>query len=153
MKKYFVFIISTGLIIACNNNKEQETTDTREDTVTTYTNWEAGLNDSTGKLEVKKSEQPGPDTLSAEAMIRFLNNRYPNVQLKFIKTSGDTIYVSIPEATYLTQQMGSTGPQLYFADAVYNLTEIPGIHYVNFDFAEGDHAAPDILNRDSFKDE
>jgi hypothetical protein len=49
--------------------------------------------------------------------------------------------------------MGSSGPTTYFAEAVFNLTEIPGIHYVSFDFEEGDHAQPGTFNRESFKDE
>ena len=49
--------------------------------------------------------------------------------------------------------MGSTGPELYFAEAVYNLTEIPGIRFINFSLTEGDHAGPDTYSRDSFKPE
>jgi hypothetical protein len=49
--------------------------------------------------------------------------------------------------------MGSTGPTMFLSSAVYNLTEIPGIRYVNFDFEEGDHASPGTFSRESFKDE
>jgi hypothetical protein len=73
--------------------------------------------------------------------------------LVLIKTSGDTVYLKIPEATYLTQQMGSSGPTMYFANLVYNLTEIPGIKNINVDLLEGDHAQPGTFNQDSFKDE
>lgn len=148
MKKYI--IISASLFLVCCNNNADEPEE-KEDTVAIAYSWEATLSDS-GHLEMRKV-QGAPDTLTAEAVVDFLNKRYPNVQLQFMKTSGDTVYMSIPEATYLTQQMGSTGPQLYFADVVYNLTEIGGIKYVNFDFEEGDHATPAVLNRDSFKDE
>jgi len=75
------------------------------------------------------------------------------VQLAFVKTSGDTVYLKIPDPMYLTQQMGSSGPTIYLAQAVYSLTEVPGIKYVNLDFEEGDHASPGTFNRDSFKDE
>ncbi|NOT50933.1 MAG: hypothetical protein HOP10_06625 [Chitinophagaceae bacterium] len=150
MKKYIV-IISTSLFFVCCNNSA-DGPEEKEDTLATLYSWEATLSDS-GKLEVKRSEQPGPDSLSAEAIAGFLNKRYPNVQLQIVRTSGDTLYMSIPEATYLTQQMGSSGPQIYFADVVYNLTEIPGIRYVSFDFEEGDHASPAVLKRDNFKGE
>ena len=82
-----------------------------------------------------------------------MNNNWPHVQLEIVKTSGDTLFIKIPQSTYLTQQMGSSGSITYLAEAVYNLTEIPGIHYVNFDFEEGDHAQPGTFNRDSFKNE
>lgn len=151
MKKYILILDSSILIIACGNNNADGPED-GEDTMAAFPSWEATLNDS-GRLEVKRSEQPRPDSLSPEAFTIFLNKRYPNVQLQLIKTSGDTLYMSIPEPTYLTQQMGSSGPQIYFADVVYNLTDIPGIRYVNFDFEAGDHAAPAVLNRNSFKNE
>jgi spore germination protein GerM len=75
------------------------------------------------------------------------------VRLVFIKSSGDTAYLKIPDATYLTQQMGSTGPRLFLSGLVYTLTSLPGINYVNLDFEEGDHAAPGTYSRESFKDE
>lgn len=151
MKKYLFALPVLALLLACGNNSADDP-ESREDTVVALNSWEATLSDS-GKLEVRRSEQPGPDSLSAEAVTNFLNKRYPNVQLQFVKTSGDTIYMAIPEATYLTQQMGSSGPQIYFADVVYNLTEISGIRYVNFNFEEGDHASPAVLRRESFKED
>ncbi len=153
MKNYLLIISASLFFLACGNNKsdQQETGET--DTVAIVYSWEALLNDSTGKLEVKKIEQGGPDTLSAASMITYLNSRNPNVQLQLVRMSGDTLYISIPEATYLTQQMGSTGPALFFAETVYNLTEIPGIRFVSFDFEEGDHASPDVLSRDRFSNE
>jgi hypothetical protein len=102
---------------------------------------------------VTKKEGIGPDTLSPEKIVQYLNDNWPHVQLVIVRISGDTLYVKIPQSTYLTQQMGSSGPATYIAEAVYNLTEIPGIHYVNFDFEEGDHAQPGTFNRDSFKNE
>ena len=153
MKNYLLIITASLFFLSCRNNKsgQQETGET--DTVAIVYSWEALLNDTTGKLEVKKIEQGGPDTLSAASMIAYLNSRNPNVQLQLVRMSGDTLYVSIPEATYLTQQMGSTGPSLFFAETVYNLTEIPGIRFVRFDFEEGDHASPDVLSRDKFNNE
>ncbi|MBM3415963.1 MAG: hypothetical protein FJY20_05860 [Bacteroidetes bacterium] len=150
MKNYFII---GGLIFltACGSNKKDEPEAAETDTVDAAFNWEASLNDRTGQMEVIKKEEAGPDSLTASAVIAFLYKKNPNVLLQFVKISGDTLYVSIPDAHYLTQQMGSTGPQLYFAEAVYNLTEIPGIRYVNFDFEEGDHASPAVLGRDDFK--
>ena len=151
MKIVFAFFF-IGLMAACGSNSSDQPAD-GPDTLAAAYSWKAALNDSTGKLEVKKNELGGADTLTAESVIRYLNARNPNVQLSYLKTSGDTLYVSIPDAHYLTQQMGSTGPQLYFAETVYNLTEVPGIRYINFDLEEGDHAGPGVLNRESFREE
>jgi len=154
MKKFiFHFLIISGLFfLACNNKADK--TEVDEDTVSIVTpsSWYAMFNDSTGQLEMKKMETGGPDSLEAVSTIKYLNNINPFVKLEYIKTSNDTIYIKIPDANYLTQQMGSTGPTMYFAGAVYNLTEIPGIKYVNFDFDEGDHAMPGVLHRESFND-
>lgn len=149
MMRYSFLILFSILFFACGNNKADEPA-TGEDSVSTKYSWEAT---DTGTIVLTKKEGTGPDTLSPEGVLRFLNNNSPHVQLEIIKTSGDTLFLKIPESTYLTQQMGSTGPGIYFAEAVYNLTEIPGIHFVNFDFEEGDHAQPGTFNRDSFKNE
>jgi hypothetical protein len=148
--KNLLLVFSLSLfVLACGSNDASQPETEEADTVTQYS-WEALLNDSTGKMEMKKIEPGGPDTLDAPSMIAFLNKINPNVQLQLEKISGDTLYVSIPEATYLTQQMGSTGPALFFAEVVYNLTEIPGIRFVSFDFEEGDHASPAVLSRERY---
>ena len=154
MNKQFFLLFTTLFFWGCNNKVDQPGAD--EDTVNVIQNfysWQATLNDSTGKLEMKRIEASGPDTLASIPVINFLNSLNPTIRLELVKISNDTIYIKIPDALYLTQQMGSTGPTLYFANAVYNLTEIPGITHVNFDFEEGDHASPGTFNRNSFKDE
>jgi hypothetical protein len=153
MIKYFLFASFFFFLTACNNKADQPVTDEDSAGVAARYSWDATLNDSTGRLEMKKVETSGPDSLSIPAVISFVNSLYPNIQLVLIKTSGDTVYLKIPEATYLTQQMGSSGPTMYFANLVYNLTEIPGIKNINVDLLEGDHAQPGTFNRDSFKDE
>jgi hypothetical protein len=152
MIKHFLFASLFFFLTACNNKADQPDTDEDSAGVAARYSWDATLNDSTGRLEMKKVENSGPDSLSIPAVITFVNSLYPNVQLVFIKTSGDTVFLKIPEAAYLTQQMGSAGPTMYFANAVYNLTEIPGIKYVHVDFEEGDHAQPGTYNRDNFTD-
>jgi hypothetical protein len=152
MKKILIVLIAGLLLYACGNNKA-DTAATGDDSTEINFSWEAMLNDSTGRLEMIKKEGMTPDSLSAQSMIDFLNSKNQFIRIEFIKISGDTLFTKIPEATYLTQQMGSSGPTLFFAEAVYNLTEIPGIRFVNFDFEEGDHASPGVFNRDTFKDQ
>lgn len=153
MIKYLFLFLAAALLGACGNNKADQP-ETEKDTLSTqtFTRWEATLNDSTGQLVMKKNQGPGPDSLTVASILRYLNGAYPNVQLVFVKSSNDTVYLDIPNATYLTQQMGSTGPTLYFSEVVYNLTELTSIKHVHFDFEEGDHASPATLNRDSFND-
>ncbi len=152
MKGLIYCLLITSIISACGNNKADQPGEEEETAESVYS-WQAVLNDSSGRLEMKKVENTGPDTLSTAAVISFLNTSNINVQLVLVKTSGDTLYLRIPDAMYLTQQMGSTGPTIYLAQVIYNLTEIPGINYVNLDFDEGDHASPGTFNRESFKDE
>ena len=150
----FFFTISLALI-SCNNSADEEQQN-HEDSIEANQvqyGWQASLNDSTGQLQVLKQEMSGPDSLEPRAVVSFLNRNNPDIVLSYVKTSGDTVYTRIPDAMYLTQQMGSTGPMIYLATVVYNLTEIPGIHFVNVDFEEGDHAQPGTFNRESFKGE
>jgi hypothetical protein len=152
MKKFLLFIAVISIVYGCGNNTSDQPV-AEDDTTNTAFSWEASLNDSTGRLEMIRNESSIPDSLNLQTVIAFLNKKYPNIQTSFIKSSGDTVYVRIPEATYLTQQMGSSGPTMFFAEAVYNITEIAGIRNVNFDFEEGDHAQPGTYTRDDFKDQ
>ena len=74
-----------------------------------------------------------------------------NIKLVLIKTSNDTLYVSIPDSEFLGQRMGSAGAQAYMASTTYNLTELKNIKYVNFDMEAGDHASPGTYSRESFE--
>ncbi len=76
---------------------------------------------------------------------------WENVKLVLVKTSNDTLYVSIPDSEFLGQQMGSAGAQAYMASTTYNLTELKNIKYVNYDMEAGDHVSPGIYSRKSFE--
>jgi hypothetical protein len=149
MIRFSLLVFTLVLFCSCGNKKSREQ-NTLEDSAITIYHWEAT---DTGRIVIMKREGSGPDTLSPAGVVTFLNNNFPHVQLVIEKICGDTLFLKIPQSTYLTQQMGSSGPTTYFAEAVYNLTEITGIHYVSFDFEEGDHAQPGTFSRDSFKDE
>lgn len=133
-------------IVSCSNNKPEEA----ETPVAEIYLWEAGLNDSTGLLQMKKIISPVVDSLSVTSVTGYINGEDSNIQLEYVKTSGDTVFLKIPDAEYLTQRMGSSGPTMYLAGVVYNFTEIPGIKYVNLDFEEGDHAQPGTYSRENF---
>jgi hypothetical protein len=154
MKQFLILIFVSLLITSCGNNKaDQPATDNDTATVTINYIWQATLNDTSGKLEMKKVETTNLDSLSPASIVAFINTSDSSVHLDFIKTSNDTVYIKITDATFLTQRMGSTGSTMYLAGVVYNLTELPGIRFINFDFEEGDHAQPGTLSRDSFNDQ
>lgn len=138
-----VFII---VFSSCGSNKKEEPEIPDAETYL----WEAGLNDSTGVLEMKKIVSLAVDSLSVVSVTNYINGEDSNIKLEYVKTSGDTIFLKIPDAEYLTQRMGSSGPTMYLAGVVYNFTELPGIKYVNLDFEEGDHAQPGTYTRENF---
>jgi anionic cell wall polymer biosynthesis LytR-Cps2A-Psr (LCP) family protein len=152
MKKVIAALVILIILISCGSNKSDQPI-TENDSVTDIYLWRADLNDSSGRLEMKKEVSGIDDSLTVPDLFNYLDSANTNIKLDFIKISGDTIYAKIDDATYLTQQMGTTGAMQYMARTVYNLTELPGIHYVNLNFEEGDHAAPGVFNRDSFKNE
>lgn len=145
-----IIVMSLIYLVACGRHKTGEPEADLTDSLGFQNSWEAYLDDSTGNVLLKQNGDPMPDTISAATLIDMMNKRYPEVVIHWVRQSGDTAYVNIPDSHYLTQQMGSTGPDLYFGEAVFNLTEIPGIRYVHFDLAQGDHAGPGTFNRDSF---
>jgi hypothetical protein len=92
------------------------------------------------------------DTLTVKGVESIVNKSWPNVQVKYVRTSGDTIFLSIPASTILTQQMGSSGAEQFMITTTYSFTELPAIRYVSYDFEEGDHASPGIYSREQWKD-
>jgi hypothetical protein len=150
--RYLLPLTTLIFILACGSNKSEAEKQKvpEEEEVTATLMWRADI-DNDGKISLTHDKPVMYDTLNVDRVIELSNSAYPQVQLKLDRISNDTVFVSIPEATYLTQQMGSTGPTVYFADIVFNLTELPGIRYVSFYFEEGDHATPGVESRESIK--
>lgn len=146
-------ILSVFVLFACGGGTDKKAAEAPEDSTDAPYSWEATLNDSSGLLEMKKREDEFPDTLSIASILEFMNLRYPEIRIQPERQSGDTLFTFIGDAHYLTQQMGSTGPAMYLAELVYNLTELPGIRQVFVRFEEGDHAQPGLFSRDSFRDQ
>lgn len=85
-----------------------------------------------------------------DSIIHGLNQQYPEIQLSKIAIQHDTLVLFIKDALYFTNQMGSSGPAQYLAQAVINLTSVPGIKYVHIDLKEGEHAGPGTWSRKDF---
>lgn len=152
MKK-ILFSIGTALLLStCGSNTADEP-QVDEDSTASFENtmlWQATLNDSTGKMEMKRVSIEGADNSNPQRILASINDEYPEIRLDFLRISHDTAFLKIDDAHYLTQQMGSTGSQMYIAGLVYNLTENPDVHFVNMNFEEGDHAQPGTFSRETF---
>jgi len=164
---FIAFVIPIALLLSCNSgNKEKNVKpeEVIEDTVyesTTTAGADSSLYvknrsllwqvDDTKGFKLKKPKVSGIDTMSAKNIIQLINNNYDSIQLDYIKTSHDTIYVHIPRSEMLTQRMGDTGAEIFMASTTFSLTEVKGIKFVNYDFIEGDHASPGVYSRDDFK--
>lgn len=112
--------------------------------------WEYQLDTITQDFKPVKLREVEADSLTPEYIVAAVNNTWPNVQIDYQKTSGDTVYVDIPESSVLTQQMGTAGAKQFLVSTTYSFTEIAGVRYVAFDFEEGDHAVPGVYNRKSW---
>ena len=154
------------LAVSCNSgkdDKEEVIYETVRDTASvknadsalTVTNnpslWRV---ENQGTSQNEKLKQPADSairTYTSAQIISTLNEDYPDVQLELKNISHDTMYVAIPNSKRLTQEMGNTGAYNYFATAVYNLTELKNVKFINFNFTPGDHAEPGVFTRNDFK--
>ncbi len=112
--------------------------------------WEYQFDTTTNDFKPVKLREVQADTLTAKRIEEMINHTWPNVQIKYIETFGDTVYLEIPESTVLTQQMGTAGAQQFMVSTTYSFTELPNVRYVAFGFEEGDHAVPGVYHRGSW---
>ena len=149
--------------LACNQNKSKEKITpkdtlsmnvTRPDSVyiktDTHYYWEAMPDDKSNKLVMKRVSPLNADSLTADNLINRINGKYEHIKLELVKISNDTVFVKIRQSNFLTQQMSSSGADMYLTEAAYNLSELNNIGYVHFDFKEGEHAAPGTYSRSDF---
>ncbi len=159
--KYNTASLFLLLLAGCTQNKESDKTtvvrESKEDTVAMEQlphlfNPESKLYIWKATADYKKirNKTAGPALQNADSLIKGLNELYENIYLEKIKISGDTIYTVIKNATYLAEEMGSTGAEIYVADVVLNLTSLSGIKYVKIDLAEGSHMQPGVWGPSNF---
>ena len=102
---------------------------------------------------IMKRDSTIPDTaITITRIINGLNGKYPEVHIDFLRQSNDTAYTQVPDADYLGNQMGSAGALAWFADAVINITSVPGINYVSFKMDMQSHAASAVIGREKYND-
>lgn len=160
MKNYYLLAGFLLFLISCNTKESKEKTADKDSVISTAEADTAALkkdshyfwaSDFDKKSMVMTKVRPLPDdSLSTTVIIQLMNDQYPEIQVKFDRISSDTVFVNIPDSKYLTQQTGSSGPEMYFAELTYNLTEIKNLNYVAIKFKKGDHASPGIFSRTDF---
>jgi hypothetical protein len=90
--------------------------------------------------------------LTIQLIEKIVNKTWPKVQIKYLKTSKDTVFIAIPNSEVLTQQMGTSGAEAFMISTTYSLTDLKGIKYVSYDFEIGDHANPGVYSRSYWKE-
>jgi PBP1b-binding outer membrane lipoprotein LpoB len=157
MKKliFLSFIILS--FMACNQDtKETDQVVEQEVVVTTKpveiadVPWMAVVDSTSQNIKMVPSDLVKTEDLNPDNVIGSLSSKYPESKIVFQKQQNDTVFISIPNATYLTQSNGSMGAKIFMAEVVYSLTQIQGIKFVNFSFIEGDHASPGTFLRVDF---
>ncbi len=159
MKRIILLVLSAGLF-SCNSGDDRDA-DVTVDTIATEKPdstvaigdaayfWEYS-DDGSGNPALRKSRPISADSMNYQAVLALTNAQYPEIKLETEKLSNDTLVLRIKDSKYLTQRMGSSGPEMYLKELVYNLTELQNIHYVRVNFTEGDHARPGVYSRADF---
>jgi hypothetical protein len=94
---------------------------------------------------------------SPEVMVQEINTRFKELNfalespvLVLERIDGDTAVVTLQRSYVVTEQMGSTGAQCYFAGVTFSLTSFVNIDHVRFDIEEGNHGGPGRYDRADF---
>lgn len=149
--RYFLFLIVVFLCLKCNNASENEKD--ISPTPVEYAIPDSILvwNVDAEAMVMKKDSNIHDSIITISRVINGLNQKYPQVNLLLLKQGRDTLYVEVPDATYLGEQMGSAGSTAWFDDVVINLTSIPGINYVSFRMETHSHAQSAIISRKKYE--
>lgn len=159
--KYLQFLSLILLILSCNSPVKEKSSNESElqmvaDSIPLST---PAYNPETNLFVWKvdynytkmKNQSLNNTILVADSLIKGLNQKYENIYVEKINQGHDTLYTTIKDSEFLSQQMGSTGAETYLADVILNLTEIPGIRYINIDLKPGDHMEPGTWSKENFE--
>lgn len=165
MKKFLLLIAISGLISCHSREKDNkmEASEPKHDSTGVNIKKTAAITHETynpsSKLFVwktdfnfskKRNALVDKRILNVDSLIKGLNELHENVYLEKVKISGDTIYTVIRNSTYLSESLGTSGAEMYLADVVLNLTELPGIKYVDINLEAGSHMEPGTWSDDDF---
>ena len=149
MKRFF-YLVAIFCLLSCNNSSDQQAE--RQDTVQTSApdslivwNVDAEANTMTRIAGLDTSD------ITVASVINGLNSKYPRVRIVFLSQGHDTVFTEVPDANYLGEQMGSAGSSAWYADAVINLTAVPGVNYVSFKMDPHSHAQSAIVGKNIYE--
>ena len=145
--RYAIIILMALVLTNCSNDdkKINEAEYLIDDSILA---WETNLDSM-----IMRRDSTIPDSaITIKRIINGLNEKYPEVYIYFLKQSGDTAYTGVPDADYLGEQMGDAGAMAWFADAVINITSVPGINYVSFKMDTHSHASSTVIGREQYND-
>lgn len=161
MKKTILYLSAICLLAACTSDTKntEDTSDSVQATTTQTTQpaqlfdvpWAAVLDSTSQKISMTQTAGISDADLNVDNVTESLNRKYPEILISDPAQRNDTVFVKINDATYLTQGSGTMGPEIYLAESTYSFTQIPGVSFVNFDFAVGDHASPGTFSRSDFE--
>lgn len=162
MKKTILYFSAICLFAACNSDtKNTDASNDSSQTVNALTPtqpaqlfdvpWAAVLDSTSQKIKMTQTEGVKDEDLNLENVTESLNRKYPEIILSNPVQKNDTVFVKIADANYLTQGAGTMGAEIYLAESTYSFTQIPGVAFVNFNFAVGDHASPGTFTRSNFE--
>lgn len=155
MKHYLLFVFLVAAIIACNNQSSGDK-DARADVhepqqwfaTDTVVIWDCSAAD-----EMRKRIYSPLDSVTvAQALLNGVNKTYGEIKLEFDRISADTLYVTITDASWLTERAGNSGAEQYLSFAALNLLETKAVNFVHFQFTPGVHARPTTWSKNDFDD-
>lgn len=161
--RLFFAVLYLGLLIACRNEVKDDARSRSISDVAPLPNEESDttpyslphrvvVDEEQGTVSIEESHDFDGAKRTIPQMIELLEKNYPEIPLSFIKQSNDTLFVSIADATHLTQEMGSLGARIFLMEATYAFTDLHGIVVVHYDFSGGDHAIPGSYTRARFEE-
>jgi len=149
MKNWTIVFLVLISACKCNNGKD---TQTIEDTLLVIPDTLLVYDVNTESKSIKKYTEVPDSAFTAVRVVNGLNEKYPDIQIQLLRQSNDTLYVSVPNNQDLAEQSGRAGSVAWYADAVINLTSVPGINYVNIDMKPGSHASPGVFSEENYKE-
>jgi hypothetical protein len=155
MIRYLLALCLVALVVACNNeasNENKAAADAEPPQQWFVTDTVIVWDCSAEAREKKKIFAPKDSVTVPQAFVNGVNKTYSEIKMQFDRISNDTLYIKIPEATWLTDRAGNSGAEQYLSFAALNLLETKGVNYVYFDFTPGVHARPAAWNTRDFKD-
>lgn len=150
MRYFLAFLVLLACEKKSENHSPKPTSDKVEKTVKVPPNDQLYWLLDSDSLTRQKNPLFSTVHLQEDSVIAVINQKFDHTTLQKVRKSNDTLYLQIPDPQYFSNQMGSMGAGNYMATVVLNLTTVPGIKFLNFDFEEGSHASPGVYSEKDF---